>query len=396
MRPPAGLAGLATAVVLLLPPSIALADLGDDLRQCREARRPLALEACSRALEAPALRGEDRALVYINRAIVFSESGKHRGAIADLTRAIELSPADHRALNERGRAHNAVGDYDAAIADFADAHRLKPDHARYLGNRGLAHNLKGDRRRALADYDAALRINPDDDAILHNRGKLQGELKNYPAAVRDLERSLRFDPGDASTMVELGRVYAEQARHADAVRYYDPAIERRPNFGRAWLERGLSHLALSRADLARRDLKKAEELGVRDPRLRSALDTAGRLASLKHLKDPPGPPSPGPGGPASVTGEASSAVPGSAEIHGSVSARRAGAVQVSFGSHPEAVPRVGDRVEFSAEIDGIRVDAGSGKVVDVTRQSAWVEIEGGRPNLGMTATISATGRSDRP
>jgi len=85
-----------------------------------------------------------------------------------------------------------------------------------------------------------------------------------------------------------------------------------------------------------------------------------------------------------------------AEIVGSVTAHRAGAVQVSFGSHPEAVPRAGDRVEFSAEIDGIRVEAGSGKVVDVTGQSAWVEIEGGRPNLGMTATISATGRPDRP
>ncbi|RPI21729.1 MAG: PDZ domain-containing protein, partial [Actinobacteria bacterium] len=84
-----------------------------------------------------------------------------------------------------------------------------------------------------------------------------------------------------------------------------------------------------------------------------------------------------------------------AEIVGSVIAHRAGAVQVSFGSHPEAVPRAGDRVEFSVEIDGIRVDAGAGKVLDVTRQSAWVEIEKGRPDLGMQARIHATGRLDR-
>jgi tetratricopeptide (TPR) repeat protein len=385
--------GLAAAVLLVPPSSIALADLTDDLRRCREGHGPPAVEACSRAVAAPELRGEDRALVYFNRAIALSEAGKPRDAIADLTRAIELSPADHRALNERGRAHRSLGEYDAAIADFTAAHRLKPDHARYLGNRGLAYKLKGDQRRALADYDAALRINPDDDAILHNRGTLHRELKDYPGGVRDLERALRFDPGDASTMVQLGRVYAEQARHADAVRYYDPAIERRPKDGLAWLLRGLSHLALGRADLALRDLKKAEELGVRDPRLTSALDSAGRLASRQ---EPLGPPSRGRGGPRAVTGEASPGAPEPAAIRGSVSAGRAGAVQVSFEAHPEAAPRAGDRVDFSTEIDGIRVDAGQGEVSEVEATSVWVRVSRGRPDLGHNAVILATGQAKRP
>ncbi len=87
-------------------------------------------------------------------------------------------------------------------------------------------------------------------------------------------------------------------------------------------------------------------------------------------------------------------VPATAEIAGTVAAKRSGAVQVTFEARSDVVPRTGDRVAFSTEIDGIAVDGGSGHVVEVGSGWAWVEIDQGRPGLGMRARIVATGKID--
>jgi hypothetical protein len=97
-----------------------------------------------------------------------------------------------------------------------------------------------------------------------------------------------------------------------------------------------------------------------------------------------------------VAAVALAAEPATTEVQGSATARRAGAVQVSFERHLEAAPRAGDRVEFSTGIDGIRVDAGQGEVAEVGASSAWVRVSRGRPGLGHHAVIRATGRGEPP
>jgi hypothetical protein len=79
------------------------------------------------------------------------------------------------------------------------------------------------------------------------------------------------------------------------------------------------------------------------------------------------------------------------EMAGSVTARREGAVQVSFEPRAGVRPAVGDAVTFSTEIDGIRVDAGQGEVAEVEATAVWVLVSRGRPALGHRAVIGATG-----
>ncbi len=87
----------------------------------------------------------------------------------------------------------------------------------------------------------------------------------------------------------------------------------------------------------------------------------------------------------------------STEIHGGVTARREGAVQVSFEPRSDVGPAVGDAATFTTSIEGIPVDAGGGEVVEVHAGSVWVSVSRGRPTLGNRAVIRATGRpTDRP
>lgn len=82
------------------------------------------------------------------------------------------------------------------------------------------------------------------------------------------------------------------------------------------------------------------------------------------------------------------------QLEGTVAARRGGALEVRFEPRDGVVPRAGDLVSFSLEIDGIVAAGGSGSVLEVETDLVWVEVAAGRPDLGMNASISATGRVD--
>jgi tetratricopeptide (TPR) repeat protein len=83
--------------------------------------------------------------------------GRFQRAIADLDRALDLAPIEHRAevLNDRGIAKRKIGDAEGAIADYDAALDLSPALYRVLLNRGIARYEVGDRVGACADFRRA-------------------------------------------------------------------------------------------------------------------------------------------------------------------------------------------------------------------------------------------------
>ena len=58
---------------------------------------------------------------YSNRGIVKSEIGKHKEAIADHDKAIELDPDNTDAYYNRGNAKSRIDQLEAAIKDYDKA-----------------------------------------------------------------------------------------------------------------------------------------------------------------------------------------------------------------------------------------------------------------------------------
>lgn len=274
---------MAAAVLLLASPTLASGEV--DFSGCSGEKNPtLVYAACTRAISTPGIGMQKLSTAYFNRAIVMAGYGKIREAIMDLTRAIELDPDHHKALNERGRLYRDQGDLELALADFNRAIDLAPDISIYFSNRGFAEKLRGNFLAALADYNEALHIDPDNDVALYRRGALQRQLKNFRDALADLQRALAIDRDNAAIMVEIGLVYADQGRHVKAIAHYDDAIEHRPRYAEAWLQRGLSYAALDNHDFAVRDLQMAEELGLTGAELKARLAEQRRLASNKQRR----------------------------------------------------------------------------------------------------------------
>jgi tetratricopeptide (TPR) repeat protein len=112
-----------------------------------------AIATLSRAIE---LR-PDFSVLWNNRGVLRDGKGDHDGAIADYTRAIELGPTVEGTHRNRGRAYLSQGKLDAAILDFTREIELGPKLASSAHlERGRAYEKKGDMAAARQDYGLAL------------------------------------------------------------------------------------------------------------------------------------------------------------------------------------------------------------------------------------------------
>ena len=133
-------------------------------------------------------------------------------AIADFTRAIELSPNHPRFYNNRGLASLYTRDGDA-IADYTQAIQLDPSYAEAYVNRGGAYGLSLDYGKALADYAEAIRLDPDYIEIYSWRVESYTRLGEYDKALMDVEK-MRTLGADAERLKQLRR-YIEANRNSN-------------------------------------------------------------------------------------------------------------------------------------------------------------------------------------
>ena len=129
------------------------------------------IAACTRQIESGRWEGHDLAISYYNRGIFWYDKEENDKAIADYTKAIELSPDYASAFNNRGNAFAAKGDLDRAIADYDRAIEIDPKDPFRWNNRGLAWKRKSQYDRAIADFDQAIKVDAGYTAAYTNRGE---------------------------------------------------------------------------------------------------------------------------------------------------------------------------------------------------------------------------------
>jgi tetratricopeptide (TPR) repeat protein len=129
-----------------------------------------------------------------------------------------------RAARERAHAHYLRGDYDQAIADLTVALQFTPADAALHIDRGLAYEEKPDYDRAIADYTAAIRLAPEEARAWHHRGRVHAARRQYERAVADFTQAIRAEPGWGFGYYLRARAYEELGRSEDAVADYRSAL----------------------------------------------------------------------------------------------------------------------------------------------------------------------------
>lgn len=236
----------------------------------------------------------------IDLGITKAEAGEVDGAIANFSRALQLTSNEAKAYYYRGKARYDKFDYVGAVADLAQAIQLDPQNGDAYGWRGKAKEALFDYAEATQDYTQALKLQPDQADLYERRSGTRGILADFKGAIADASQAITLNP--TSSVAYNSRCYARARGLGDfktaladcnkaialvqdtpneiflatywASRCYvranlgdraaledcDQVIERDPerSSDRAFLEdRGLAHLALGNKQAALADLEQA-------------------------------------------------------------------------------------------------------------------------------------------
>ena len=93
---------------------------------------------------------QQRYLAFTAHCAALTGVGRLDEAVSTCTDAIELNPSRWTAINNRGTAHFAGGDYEAALADYERAREVAPKGSVMAA---IEHNIGLARRRLAADGD---------------------------------------------------------------------------------------------------------------------------------------------------------------------------------------------------------------------------------------------------
>jgi serine/threonine protein kinase/tetratricopeptide (TPR) repeat protein len=271
-----------------IPAGVALCHLGTEralrfalARQRRFGTEGALLREIFR-LKSPALEAElpPTEAGFFDRALLRYGAGDHEGAVAAISRAIELAPADPRALTMRSFFRRKAGDLEGAMADASRAIELDPHDIHAWNNRGHArrHN---DYAGAIADYTRAIEIDRKEVSGWFDRGVARREQGDFAGAIVDLTRAIELDPLTPRGFRNRGLARAKLGEKEEALEDFEHAVEYGPLFAESWYLRGRAREALGDTEGAASDLARFLELAPEDKDAGRARELLARIRARR-------------------------------------------------------------------------------------------------------------------
>jgi tetratricopeptide (TPR) repeat protein len=182
----------------------------NDVKVCRERRGADALAACSRLIDLGKSTGLTLYLHYNDRGGAHQSLGDHQRAIEDFSKAISLDRNLPYSFINRGVSWAKLGAFDRAISDFAEALRIDPKNARAYNNRGGAHRDRGEFELAIADFNRAIALDPKLADALFNRGTVHMQRAEFDQAIADYTTVIQQNPKDILAFAARGQVWSSK------------------------------------------------------------------------------------------------------------------------------------------------------------------------------------------
>ncbi|KAI8923467.1 hypothetical protein BC831DRAFT_470816 [Entophlyctis helioformis] len=172
------------------------------------------------------------------RAIVHLAIKNPFAAMVDITRAIEIHPANAEFLTNRGVIYQALNDDVSALQSYKAAIAADASYALAYFNAANLYLRQKLWEHAATYFDKALEINNLDKAALLNRGICKVMLKDNMGALQDLNRAAEIDPNSPQVHFNRGLLLQSLGKHAQAEAAYSRVVELVPTDSIAYMRRG--------------------------------------------------------------------------------------------------------------------------------------------------------------
>lgn len=139
---------------------------------------------------------------YFNRGIMRQSIGKHRLAIEDFDKALELAGNNDEIFLMRAYSKEFSSDLNGAIQDYSWALKLNPSLEKAFTNRGNVYYKQKQYEKAVQDFNKAIHLNPENAKLYYNRGLALYLAGNTEKACKDLQKALNMDFTSAIAPIE--------------------------------------------------------------------------------------------------------------------------------------------------------------------------------------------------
>lgn len=181
-------------------------------------------------------------------------------ALQDFTKAISLDYTYAEPFLNRGILYYNTGRPEQALADFNRFLELKPDNPDGLLNRANTLSTLGKFNEAIPDYNKYLTIKNDDPKAYMWRGVAYFNIQNYDSAIIDFNKSIEIDPDYYEPYYWLGVIYYNQQNYNDALKYLDLSISKNSNNVNSYIWKGLCYMNMNEYHKAIEQYSKAIEI----------------------------------------------------------------------------------------------------------------------------------------
>ncbi|HOK21930.1 MAG TPA: tetratricopeptide repeat protein [Bacteroidales bacterium] len=181
-------------------------------------------------------------------------------ALQDFTKAINLDYTYAEPFLNRGILYYNTGRPDQALADFNRFLELKPDNPDGLLNRANTLSTLGRFKEAIPDYNKYLTIKNDDPKAYMWRGIAYFNIQNYDSAIIDFNKSIEIDPDYYEPYYWLGVIYYNQKDYSNALKYLDLSISKNSNNVNSYIWKGLCYMNMNEYHKAIEQYSKAIEI----------------------------------------------------------------------------------------------------------------------------------------
>ena len=112
----------------------------------------------------------------------------------------------------------------------------------------------------LPDVEKAITLAPEEETSYLLRGRIHEAMGNIDAAAADYQNVLELNPFNDEATLLVGQLLITQERLDEAITFFDEAIDLKPDFAKAYAERGRAKNLKGDKEGAFEDLKKSIEL----------------------------------------------------------------------------------------------------------------------------------------
>jgi tetratricopeptide (TPR) repeat protein/thiol-disulfide isomerase/thioredoxin len=200
---------------------------------------------------------------YNKRGAVYLKLKAFDKALANFSKAIELSPSDPSYYDAREAVYCGLKQFDRALADADHVIKIYPNSGRAYVSRGYIHLKQKNETKALENFEEAIHLNPHDPLSYINESAVYMRLGKYQLAYERADQAIKLDANNAGGFCNRGEASLNLKRYDDALADLSKSIDMGKALcgGENFYYRAMVFDALGKNDLAARDRKTAQELG---------------------------------------------------------------------------------------------------------------------------------------